>query len=67
MMRKVETQLGLSLIKVCRQVLAICTRILVWETKTKKLISAAIATTLNKNFIIPVHFWWKKVKIIIKS
>lgn len=42
-MRKVETQLGLNLVKVCRQVLTLCTRILVWETKTKKRNGAALA------------------------
>lgn len=35
-LRKVETQLGLSLIKVCRQVLTLATRFRIWETKTKK-------------------------------
>lgn len=42
-LRKVETQLGLVLVKVCRQVLTLCTRILVWETKTKKRNRAALA------------------------
>jgi IS605 OrfB family transposase len=36
-LRKVETQLGLCLVKVCRQVLTLATRFLIWETKTKKL------------------------------
>ncbi|MFB2770563.1 RNA-guided endonuclease InsQ/TnpB family protein [Pelatocladus sp. BLCC-F211] len=35
-MRKVETQLGLSLIKVCRAFLTVPTRFRIWETKTKK-------------------------------
>ncbi|NES68147.1 MAG: IS200/IS605 family element transposase accessory protein TnpB, partial [Okeania sp. SIO2D1] len=35
-LRKVETQLGLSLVKVCRQVLTLATRFYIWETKTKK-------------------------------
>ncbi|NEP77224.1 MAG: hypothetical protein F6K39_02985 [Okeania sp. SIO3B3] len=33
--RKVETQLGLSLVKVCRRVLTLALQIS-WETKTKK-------------------------------
>ncbi|MDY7006178.1 MAG: transposase [Cyanobacteriota bacterium] len=33
---KVETQLGISLVKVCRQVLTLATRFSIWETKTKK-------------------------------
>jgi IS605 OrfB family transposase len=40
-MRKVETQLGLSLVKVCRQVLTLATRFRIWETKTKKQNGAA--------------------------
>jgi IS605 OrfB family transposase len=35
-LRKVETQLGISLVKVCRQVLTLATRFRIWETKTKK-------------------------------
>ncbi|WP_210407253.1 RNA-guided endonuclease TnpB family protein [Hydrocoleum sp. CS-953] len=35
-LRKVETQLGLSLVKVCRRVLTLATRFPIWETKTKK-------------------------------
>lgn len=35
-LRKVETQLGLSLVKVCRRVLTLATRFAIWETKTKK-------------------------------
>jgi len=35
-MRKVETQLGLNLVKVCRQALTLATRFRIWETKTKK-------------------------------
>ncbi|MDJ0675841.1 MAG: transposase [Calothrix sp. MO_167.B42] len=35
-LRKVETQLGLNLVKVCRQVLTLATRFRIWETKTKK-------------------------------
>ncbi len=35
-LRKVETQLGLNLAKVCRQVLTLATRFRIWETKTKK-------------------------------
>ncbi|MFH7027539.1 MAG: RNA-guided endonuclease InsQ/TnpB family protein [Heteroscytonema crispum UTEX LB 1556] len=42
-MRKVETQLGLSLVKVCRQVLTLATRYRIWETKTKKRNRAALA------------------------
>lgn len=34
--RKVETQLGLNLVKVCRQVLTLATRYRIWETKTQK-------------------------------
>lgn len=41
-MRKVETQLGLSLVKVCRQVLTLATRFRIWETKTKKRRGTAI-------------------------
>ncbi|MBN3941610.1 MAG: transposase [Nostoc sp.] len=42
-LRKVETQLGLSLVKVCRQVLTLATRYRIWETKTKKLRGVASA------------------------
>ncbi len=35
-LRKVETQLGLCLVKVCMQVLTLATRFGIWETKTKK-------------------------------
>jgi IS605 OrfB family transposase len=42
-LRKVETQLGLSLVKVCRQVLTLATRFRIWETKTKKLHGVALA------------------------
>ncbi|MCC5599512.1 RNA-guided endonuclease InsQ/TnpB family protein [Nostoc favosum] len=35
-LRKVETQLGLCLVKVCRQVLTLATKFKIWETKTKK-------------------------------
>jgi putative transposase len=42
-LRKVETQLGLCLAKVCRQVLTLATRFRVWETKTKKRKGAASA------------------------
>ncbi|MEH2009252.1 MAG: hypothetical protein V7K81_29885, partial [Nostoc sp.] len=41
--RKVETQLGLNLVKVCRQVLTLATRFPIWETKTKKRREAALA------------------------
>ncbi len=43
-MRKVETQLGLSLVKVCRQVLTLATRFHIWETKTKKRRGTALAS-----------------------
>jgi len=42
-LRKVETQLGLSLVKVCRQVLTLATRFRIWETKTKKRSGTASA------------------------
>lgn len=42
--RKVETQLGLSLVKVCRQVLTLATRFRIWETKTKKRNRTALAS-----------------------
>ncbi len=42
-MRKVETQLGLCLIKVCRRVLTLATRFRIWETKTKKRKGVALA------------------------
>ncbi len=44
--RKVETQLGLSLVKVCRRVLTLATRFPIWETKTKKLQGVALAHLL---------------------
>nr|WP_293096818.1 hypothetical protein [Okeania sp. SIO2F4] len=34
-LRKVETQLGINLVKVCRQVLTLATRFRLWETKAK--------------------------------
>ncbi len=34
--RKVEAQLGLSLVKVCRRVLTLPTRVFLWNTKSKK-------------------------------
>ena len=43
-MRKVETQLGLNLVKVCRQVLTLATRFRIWETKTKKHRGTALAS-----------------------
>ncbi|TVP64549.1 MAG: transposase [Nodularia sp. (in: Bacteria)] len=43
-LRKVETQLGLSLVKVCRQVLTLATRFRIWETKTKKRNGMALAS-----------------------
>ncbi len=43
-MRKVETQLGLSLVKVCRQALTLATRFRIWETKAKKLRGTALAS-----------------------
>ncbi|MCV3212947.1 transposase [Plectonema radiosum NIES-515] len=48
--RKVETQLGLNLVKVCRQVLTLATRFRIWETKTKKLHRVALAKALGGNF-----------------
>jgi transposase len=42
-LRKVETQLGLCLVKVCRQVLTLATRFRIWETKTKKRSGTASA------------------------
>lgn len=42
-LRKVETQLDLSLVKVCRQVLTLATRFRIWETKTKKRREPALA------------------------
>ncbi|MBF2015315.1 MAG: IS200/IS605 family element transposase accessory protein TnpB [Rivularia sp. T60_A2020_040] len=45
-LRKVETQLGLSLVKVCRRVLTLATRYRIWETKTKKLREVASAQTV---------------------
>ncbi|BAZ23532.1 transposase [Kalymmatonema gypsitolerans NIES-4073] len=41
-LRKVETQLGLNLAKVCRAVLTLPTRFRIWETKTKKRNGTAI-------------------------
>jgi transposase len=35
-LKKVETQLGLCLVKVCRALLTVPTRFRIWETKTKK-------------------------------
>ncbi len=43
-MRKVETQLGLSLVKVCRALLTVPTRFRIWETKTKKRNRTALAS-----------------------
>ncbi|RAM51058.1 MAG: transposase [Hapalosiphonaceae cyanobacterium JJU2] len=43
-LRKVETQLGLNLVKVCRQVLTLATRFRIWETKTKKRNRMALAS-----------------------
>jgi transposase len=42
-LKKVETQLGLVLVKVCRQVLTLATRFKIWETKAKKRMSMAKA------------------------
>jgi IS605 OrfB family transposase len=42
-LRKVETQLGLNLVKVCRAVLTLPTRIKLWETKALKPRDAALA------------------------
>lgn len=42
-MRKVETQLGLCLVKVCRQVLTLATRFPIWKTKTEKRRDVALA------------------------
>jgi putative transposase len=41
--RKVETQLGINLAKVCRGILTIPTRIFIWNTKSKKRRGAALA------------------------
>jgi transposase len=43
-LRKVETQLGINLVKVCRQVLTLATRFRIWETKAKKRNRSALAT-----------------------
>lgn len=43
-MRKVETQLGLNLVKVCRALLTVPTRFRIWETKTKKRNRTALAS-----------------------
>ncbi len=40
---KVETQLGLSLVKVCRALLTVPTRFRIWKTKTKKRREVALA------------------------
>ena len=45
-LKKVETQLGLCLVNVCRQVLTLATRFRIWETKTKKLQEVALARTV---------------------
>jgi IS605 OrfB family transposase len=45
-LKKVETQLGLCLVKVCRQVLTLATRFRIWETKTKKRKEVALARTV---------------------
>jgi putative transposase len=45
-LRKVEIQLGLNLVKVCRQVLTLATRFRIWETKTKKRREVALARTV---------------------
>jgi IS605 OrfB family transposase len=45
-LRKVEAQLGISLIKVCRQVLTLATRFRIWETKAKKRREVALALPL---------------------
>ena len=42
-LRKVETQLGLCLVKVCRRVLTLATRFRIWETKAKKRREVALA------------------------
>ncbi|NJL62971.1 MAG: transposase [Methylacidiphilales bacterium] len=44
--RKVETQLELNLVKVCRQVLTLATRYRIWETKTKKRRGTALASLI---------------------
>lgn len=41
--RKVETQLGLPLAKICRAVLTLPTRVKIWETKAKKRRGTALA------------------------
>ena len=60
-MRKVETQLGLNLVKVCRQVLTLATRFRIWETKTKKhrgtALASLVATVYN-----PRRFSARRVK-----
>ncbi|OZH53996.1 transposase [Hydrocoleum sp. CS-953] len=43
-LRKVETQLGINLVKVCRQVLTLATRLRIWETKAKKRNRTALAS-----------------------
>jgi len=43
-LRKVETQLGLNLVKVCRALLTVPTRFRIWETKTKKRNGTALAS-----------------------
>lgn len=43
-LRKVETQLGLYLVKVCRALLTVPTRFRIWETKTKKRRGTALAS-----------------------
>jgi putative transposase len=42
-LKKVERQLDLCLVKVCRQVLTLATRFRIWETKTKKRKEVALA------------------------
>jgi putative transposase len=41
--RKVETQLGINLAKVCRGILTVPTRIFIWNTKSKKRRGVALA------------------------
>ena len=41
--RKVEAQLGLNLVKVCRAVLTLPTRVFLWNTKSKKRRGTALA------------------------
>jgi len=52
-LRKVETQLSLCLVKVCRAVLTLPTRIKLWETKTKKRNRTALAVLFRNSLESP--------------